>query len=108
MVSTIMVWLAYDLGINGDYEGMYAWLAKHKAKECGDSIALFSYEFNGNFIDAIKEDLQSAITLDKKSRIYIIRSVDGKIKARFIFGARRVAPWAGFATVDDQTEDTDE
>lgn len=107
-MNKIMVWLSYDLGINGDYEGMYTWFAKHKAKECGDSIGVLFYKYNGDFIEAIKQDIQSAVTLDKKSRIYVIRSVGGKIKARFIFGSRRVAPWAGFAEVEDQTEDSDE
>jgi hypothetical protein len=31
------VWISYDLGVQADYEGMYAWLDEHQAKECGDS-----------------------------------------------------------------------
>jgi hypothetical protein len=30
------VWISFDLGVRGDYEGMYAWLDTHNAKECGD------------------------------------------------------------------------
>lgn len=30
-----------NLGVQGDYEGLYAWLGEHRAKECGDSVAVF-------------------------------------------------------------------
>ena len=40
------IWLSYDLGVRGDYEGMYSWLENHAAKECGSSVAfLKNYEF---------------------------------------------------------------
>ena len=26
------VWISYDLGVRGDYEGLYAWLDAHDAK----------------------------------------------------------------------------
>ena len=28
------IWLSFDLGISGDYEGMYAWLDDKNAQEC--------------------------------------------------------------------------
>ena len=31
-----MIWLSYDLGVDGDYENLYAWLDHKEAKECGD------------------------------------------------------------------------
>lgn len=37
MIKTI--WLSYDLGVQGDYEGLYRWLDNKKASECGDSLA---------------------------------------------------------------------
>ncbi|MFH1115168.1 MAG: hypothetical protein V1792_14760 [Pseudomonadota bacterium] len=33
------VWIYFDLGINGDYEGMYEWLDKHNAHACGENFA---------------------------------------------------------------------
>ena len=36
-VTINTVWISYDLGIRGDYEGLYAWLDSHRAKECGDA-----------------------------------------------------------------------
>lgn len=38
------VWITYDLGVQGDYKGLYAWLDDHQATECGDSTAFFNYE----------------------------------------------------------------
>ena len=39
------IWLSYDLGIRGDYESLYAWLDQHNAKECGDSLAFFKFDY---------------------------------------------------------------
>ena len=43
------VWMSYDLGVSGDYEGLYAWLDDHNAKECGNSVAwVFSFSYDGD------------------------------------------------------------
>ena len=39
------LWLSYDLGVKGDYEGLYAWLDDHNAEECGNSVAFLHYEY---------------------------------------------------------------
>ena len=33
------IWLSFDLGVSGDYEGTYAWLDDKSARECGSSVA---------------------------------------------------------------------
>jgi len=68
------IWLSYDLGVKGDYEGLYAWLDDLEAKECGDSLAFFNYEIDDdrNLIEKIKEDIENNIALTKRDRIYII------------------------------------
>ncbi len=43
------IWLSFDLGVLGDFEGMYEFLDSHGAQECGDSLATFSYEYKKNF-----------------------------------------------------------
>lgn len=92
------VWLSFDLGVRGDYEGMYRWLDNKSAKECGDSLACFLYEYSGNLLNEIKKDLEKNLEINaKKTRIYVIRLADGKMKGRFIFGNRRSAPWTGYA-----------
>jgi hypothetical protein len=100
------VWVSFDLGVNGDYTGMYAWLAKRGAKECGDSVACFWYEHAGNLSQDMKDDLNESVELDaKKNRIYLVRLVKGKMKGGFIFGRRRIPPWAGFAETGEQLDD---
>jgi hypothetical protein len=101
------VWLSFDLGVKGDYEGMYRWLDSHKAKECGDSVACFWYEHSGELLQKIKKDLSSSVELnDKKVRIYVIRLIDGKMKGKFIFGNRRSAPWTGHAETSEESDDS--
>jgi hypothetical protein len=101
------VWVSFDLGVKGDYEGMYTWLDSQGAKECGDSVACFLYNHpSKNLLQDMKEDLSRSIDLDtKKNRIYVIRNVEGKMKGNFIFGRRRNAPWAGVAATGEQGED---
>ena len=101
------VWLSFDLGIQGDYEGMYAWLAGKQAKECGDSLACFWYEHPGELLADLHRDLEGAVELDAKSRVYVVQLVEGRMKGRFISGHRRPAPWAGYAEEEDAADDTD-
>ena len=94
------IWISFDLGVRGDYEGMYAWLDRHGAKECGSGIAILSYEYTGDFLEALKPDLAASIQTDKKTRIYVIyrESSTGQNKGQFIFGGRKASPWEGYAT----------
>jgi hypothetical protein len=39
-------WLSFDLGLQGDYDNLYAWLDKQGAQECGDSVATFEVKEN--------------------------------------------------------------
>lgn len=103
-VSTI--WVSYDLGVRGDYEGLYAWLDQHKAKECVDSLALLSYRYSGPLLDALKADLTESIETSKRTRVYVIYRDEKtkKMKGHFLFGGRRAPPWAG-ASGQSQDED---
>lgn len=40
---TKTIWISYDLGVGGDYEGLYAWLDNNEATECGDSLDVREY-----------------------------------------------------------------
>jgi len=42
-------WLIYDLGLQGHYDELFAWLDQHKAKECGDNAATFVSN-KGNYL----------------------------------------------------------
>lgn len=101
-----IVWISFDLGVTGDYEGMYTWLAREKAEECGDSVAVLGYEHTRDLIAALKRDIRNNVKVNTKCRIYVIRLVEGKMKGSFIFGQRRRPPWIGYAEAGEQVEDT--
>ncbi len=101
-----LVWISFDLGVRGDYEGMYAWLDEHETKECGESVACFSYEHSGDLLADLTKDLWTKVQIDdKKNRINVIKLESGKMKGNFIFGRRRNAPWVGTAETSKQEED---
>jgi hypothetical protein len=105
MRSTI--WISYDLGVRGDYESLYTWLDSHKAKECGDSLAVLTYVYKGDLLEALKNDLGSAIAMNKRTRIYIIHrdKVSSLVKGNFIYGGRRVPAWNGFSSNGHETDE---
>jgi len=103
------VWLSYDLGLKGDYEGLYAWLDDHEAMECGDSVAYFRYAYSKDPMAELEEELKKTITFTNATRLYAI-IVDPKTKrthGRFLVGSRRPAPWVGRGTVHTESQ-TDE
>lgn len=94
------IWISYDIGVRGDYEGLYAWLDSKRAKECGDSLAFIEYEDDGNIIESLRSEIKEVVELTKKMRIYVIyREADtNKLKGKFLFGTRKAAPWTGYAS----------
>ena len=92
------IWMSYDLGVNGDYEGMYAWLDNHGAKECGSSVAFLMYEHDAEpydeLVKELRRDIQEAVELDRRSRVYVVVAAEGK--GRYLVGRRKGAPWEGF------------
>ena len=101
-----LVWISFDLGVSGDYEGMYAWLDSHGAKECGDNVAAIEFEPRNDVVAELKSNIQESVTLDKKSRIYVIyRSEDGKMKGAFLFGRRKQASWTGYGASAEESSD---
>lgn len=108
-MTTATIWISYDLGVNGDYWGLYDWLDRHGAEECGDSIAVLQYDYKKSLVDDLKADLKKAVDIDKRGRIYVIYRDKGtnKNKGVFLFGTRRAAPWVGHAPVQNATEDTE-
>jgi len=94
------IWISYDFGVRGDYEGVYTWLDEHNAMECGDNIAHLVYEFSGRLITSLKKDIKNSVDVTKNTRIYVIwRDANTKkMKGRFIFGTRKSPPWTGHAS----------
>ncbi len=100
-----MIWLSYDLGVRGDYEALYAWLDKRGAQECGDSLAVFSYDWEGRLKEALAADIGGAVQVNRNTRIYAIYRDEGKTRGAFVLGHRKQAPWTGYAASAEQSED---
>ena len=107
MATNKAFWISYDLGLKGDYSGLYTWLDSVKAKECGDSIAFFTLEDKGNYVEEIKEEILKYTKLGKSDRVYLIfrENKTGKLKGNFLFGGRKRAPWEGYSTEDQGNEE---
>jgi len=100
-----MIWLSFDLGIRGDYEGMYQFLDSRHARECGNGVAALTFEYDGDLVATLKAALGEAVSFDNKSRVYVIyHSEDRKAHGRFIVGKRKQPVWTGFGaeTVDEE------
>lgn len=111
-MSHATIWISYDLGIRGDYEGLYAWLDGQDAKECGDSLAVLVFRFektpqHKSLPDALKAELKKSLKIDKATRIYVVYrdEASNKNKGKFIFGGRRAPTWTGYAQADSTLAD---
>lgn len=104
-----LVWISFDLGIRGDFEGMYHFLDDHEAKECGDSIATFRFEYKKDLLAELLKELKANVTFDRRSRVYAIYSnANGKISGKFLIGKRKVPAWSGFGSAEHDEVDIDE
>jgi len=101
-------WLSYDLGLKGDYEGLFSFLDTVGATECVSNLAYFTYECKtDDFATEIQHILEEKVKIDKNERFYIIwRSDTGSIKGKFLFGGRKRSPWEGFGNimVEDESD----
>ena len=99
------VWISFDLGVRGDYQGMYAWLDNQEAKECGDNLAYVNYQFEGDLVESLVAGVKAAVDVTKKTRIYAIWQdpESRKMKGRFIFGGRKAPPWTGYGQSPEQS-----
>ena len=98
-MKTLSIWLSYDLGIPGDYDGLYTWLDLHEAKVCGRSLAFLTYTYRDDLKRELAEELKAALDVTKKACVYLIYSdpTDGKQRGAFIIGRRGATPWHGYA-----------
>ncbi|OYT14342.1 MAG: hypothetical protein B6I19_00290 [Bacteroidetes bacterium 4572_114] len=109
-MKTQSVWMSYDLGIKGDYPGLYKWLDTNEAKECGNSVTYFKYKFSSDVMTELINDLQENIEFKNGDRVYAIfkhKNNDGKISTvgKFIIGNRKASPWEGYAPIDEDILD---
>ena len=101
------IWISFDLGVRGDYEGLYTWLDSKGAIECGDSFAFLKYDVSGDIVESLKREIEENVDISKKTRIYVIfrDPKTKKMKGKFIFGNRKSAPWTVYSGSQDQSEE---
>ncbi len=99
MIETNKYWLSFDLGFGGDYEGLYTWLDKIGAIECGDNLAFISREYKNNPFDEMKKEIGEYVKINEASRFYVIYkdSKSNEVKGKFLIGKRKRAPWWGYS-----------
>ena len=51
MVKTL--WISYDLGVRGDYEGLFQFLGEANAKECGSNLGVFTFEVKNDLLTEV-------------------------------------------------------
>jgi len=109
-----VIWLSYDLGVGGDFQGFYSWLDDNKATECGNNNAFFRYSYpesietDKDFAEFLKNELENKIKFNPGNRVYIVtKSIDknGKSVGSFIIGKRKANPWEGFGTKTENSID---
>lgn len=103
------MWMSFDLGVRGDYEGVYAFLDAHEARECGDSVGVFWYEYKKDLLGELLKELKEAVSFDKRSRIYLIYpGKKGVHIGKYIIGRRKAPPWSGYGPARVDEEDISE
>ena len=75
------------------------------AMECGNSAAYCQFTHEGDLLASLKSEIEDAVALDKRSRIYVIYKKDEKISGRYLIGHRKGAPWQGFGDKNKTEED---
>ncbi|QXV67578.1 hypothetical protein INP83_03130 [Mucilaginibacter sp. 21P] len=103
------VWIAYDFGLRGDYQGLYTWLDTNKALECGQGLAFLKFATtkdvsSSDLMAEVMKDFKRSVKVSKTDRIYIVckDSISNKIKGDFLNGARKAAPWEGYGNLSGQ------
>jgi hypothetical protein len=104
------IWISYDLGIKGDYPGLYRFLDINKAKECGNSIAYFKFKYEKDLALELENEIKKNVDIKNGDRIYVIFLIKSendefKTAGSFIIGNRKASPWEGYAPQDENNVD---
>ncbi len=101
------VYLSYDLTYGSDFDGLYKWLDKHSAKNCGECFCEFVYDFDNkdantkedavsSFVSELNSDITNNVKLKKGDRLFIVSSVDKTQFSGFLYGNYGARPWEGY------------
>lgn len=105
-----LVWLSFDLGVKGDYDGLYSWLDSKGAKECGLNLAVFTFVFEEELLPEIVAEIKANVKLRPKTdRLYLIYldPPANRMRGTFLFGKRKTPRWKGYGPGLLSEEDSD-
>jgi hypothetical protein len=103
------IWISFDLGVRGDFEGMYEFLDAYGAKGCGDSLGTLWFEYDGDLVRELTRQLKKKVSFGPRSRVYVVfPNAEGMYSGRFIIGRRKSPPWAGHGPSQEDEEDIGE
>lgn len=102
--------LNYDLGLKGDYSGLYAFLDNHEALDTGNCNAAFAMQFSENefpiIYNELKEIIQKSVTIESTDRIYMLATdSSNNMRGQFLFGSRKRPIWEGYGNVTSEEVD---
>jgi hypothetical protein len=101
------VWISFDLGLDGDYASLFEWLDANNAVECGEGFARVpEYEYGADVVETLRKSLSGAMTVGKRTRIYVIFTRGNKARGEWLFGGRRRAPWEGYVQRNTSGEES--
>jgi len=108
------IYISFDFGMKGDYEGLYLWLDENNAEERGYGLAIIKhYEYipktndkskiDLEFFEYLKNEIGEYVDLGKSDRIYAMWKSFHKngIRGAFLFGNKKQAPWVGYSQEED-------
>jgi hypothetical protein len=91
------VWISFDLGVQGDYEGLYQWLDGRNAIECGDSVASFDFAYAVDLPRELGTELVANVRTNQRSRVYLIFVDAQGIRFGWLIGRGQRPAWEGYA-----------
>ena len=104
------IWLSYDLGLHGDFPGLYRFLDNQDAQEIGHSSATFMFETQAEdeegFLRALETKIKEVMEVDKNTRLYVVcasKDQNGaitRVYGKFLNGRRKSNPWKGYGDSD--------
>lgn len=93
------IWLSYDLGLKGDYAGLYQWLDNRGAVECGNSIACLKLDVpeGEDVLETLTSEIKNNVEIKNGERFYAIYKKNATtVAGKFIIGNRKASPWEGY------------
>ncbi|MCF6241290.1 MAG: hypothetical protein L3J74_08100 [Bacteroidales bacterium] len=93
----VEIWLNFDFGFRGDFEGLFILLDKYKAIECGSDLAYFKLSYKKDIIKQLRKEIIENVQIERTDRIFLIVKYKNKIKSGFLFGGHKRPAWEGYS-----------